>query len=403
MLTALAGLLCAITLVQCVFVLRVRRVIPSLSSIEPATRPSTWPTVSVIVPAKDEQEHIESALRSKLASDYPSLQVVVVDDRSTDATSEILQRMMAEPRVEGAPELRVTRVDALPDRWLGKLNALGRGLEASSGDWVLLADADVHIEPGVLRTLIAHAEERSIDMIAVFPQMRSVNPIIDASLVGVLRSLTLASRLWTCNDDRKPVGVGVGAFNLVRRRWLQKTSAFELLRMEIADDVALGVLLAQSGARTRIFAGRADVSLVFQPSVRALLRSSDKGGGMFGWGLAAPLVIALAPILVEVLLPLLALSRGGLAALAAALSLAAITATHLVLASHFAAPIVGALLWPIAHLFNSIAICRAGWLAWRRQGVVWRSTFYPRAVIDAGKRLDPLAMRVRLPCCAALR
>ncbi|MBL8678662.1 MAG: glycosyltransferase [Myxococcales bacterium] len=398
----LLGTLCillVISLLQCALALGARRAVPAISSLSErdAPPPARWPTLSVIVPAKDEAEHLEPALRSKLASDYPSLQIVVVDDRSTDATPSILRRMLDERTTDTGPELRVARVDALPEGWLGKLHALQRGFEASSGEWVLLADADVHIAPGVLRTLVAHAEAQSIDMIAVFPEMRPVSPIIDASIAGLLRVLCLSARLWKANDDDAKLGLGVGAFNLVRRRWIEETKAFELLRMEVADDVSLGVLLAQSGARTRLFAGRKDVSLVFQPTVGALLRSSDKGAGMLGWGLFKPLAIASAPVLVELALPLAGLVRGGLSALVAALALAAITVTHLLLTAHFAGPMAGATLWPLAHLFNAFAISRAGWLAWRRQGVVWRGTFYPRAVVDAGRRLDLGAMRVRTP------
>lgn len=399
MLTFFLVVLLLVSLLQCALAIGARRAVSSVSDLRasPAPEPERWPSLSVIVPAKDEEDNIEAALRSKLSSDYPSLQVVVVDDRSTDKTPAILQRIVAESDRSASPELRVTRVDTLPDGWLGKLNALQRGFEASSGEWVLLADADVHIEPGVLRTLVAHAESESLDMIAVFPKMHAVSPVIDASIAGLLRVLCLSARLWKANDDRHKLGLGVGAFNLVRRRWLEQTKAFEVLRMEVADDVSLGVLVAQSGGRTRLYAGREDVSLVFQRTIGALLRSSDKGAGMLGWGIVRPFVIALSPVVVELALPALGLASGGLAATLAIAALFAITATHALLAAHFAAPFGGALLWPVAHIFNAFAISRAGWLAWRKQGVTWRGTFYPRAVVDAGRRLDLGAMRVRTP------
>lgn len=400
LLTALSLVLLLASLAQLTLALRSCRAVPSLDALPPAqTPPSGWPVLSVIVPAKDEGAHIEAALRSKLGCAYPALQVVVVDDRSTDDTPTILARMRGEQeraRREdpSLPELVVTRVDALPDGWLGKLHAMHRGLSVATGEWALFADADVHLAPSTLDRIIAHAERAQIDFVAVFPKMEPVNLVIDASLAGLLRALMLAARMWKANTDGSGIGAGVGAFNLARRRWLEDTRAIEQLRMEIADDVALGALLKQSGARTRLFVGRESVSLVFQDSLSALFRSADKGGGMFGWVLWRPVVMALAPTLIELVLPVAAIIHGGVAATAGALSLAAITATHVIVSAHCAVPVRGAWLWPLGHVFNAATMLRAGWLAWRRQGVVWRSTFYPREVVDAGRRMDLTTMKV---------
>jgi hypothetical protein len=166
--------------------------------------------------------------------------------------------------------------------------------------------------------------------------------------------------------------------------------------MEIADDVALGAWLKQrGGARTRFYAGHATVLAgVSSTRSRALVRSADKGGGMLGWVLWRPALVAAAPIAIELALPAVAIAQGGVAQQLALAALATLTAVHVLTSAHFGGPLRGAWLWPLAHLFNGATMLRAGWLAWRRQGVIWRGTFYPRAVVDAGRRLDPTTMRV---------
>lgn len=390
LLIVFSALLLALALVQCALALRIRQHIPTVDSLpEPADK-QRWPLLSVVVPAKDEGEHIERALRSKLACGYPALEIVVVDDRSTDDTPAILERL-----AKSHPELTATRVDALPEGWLGKLHAMHKGLSAARGEWVLFADADVHIAAGTIQRLIAYAEREGVDFMGVFPKMEPVSVPVDASLAGLLRGLALGGRLWKMNDDRSHIGGGVGAFNLGKREWIERTGAVEHLRMEIADDVALGAYLKQRGALTRMFAGRERVSLVFQPSLSALQTSADKGGGMFRWVLWRPVLVALSPIVIELALPALAVARGGIAALLASLAWLFITVAHALLSSHFEGPLRGALLWPIGHFVNGTTMLRAGWLAWKRQGVVWRGTFYSRAVVDEGRKLDTATMRVK--------
>jgi glycosyltransferase involved in cell wall biosynthesis len=118
------------------------RVVESLPEVEPPC----WPTVSLIVPARDEGLRVRAALETRLSEGYPALEVVLVDDRSVDDTG-------AQARALAANDARLTvsRVDELPDGWLGKVNALRQGLSVARGEWFLFSDADVHIAPGTMQ------------------------------------------------------------------------------------------------------------------------------------------------------------------------------------------------------------------------------------------------------------
>ncbi len=382
----LLGWLCQLALA-----LRIRASVPVVASL-PAPARDTWPTVSLIVPARDEGLHVEGALASKLACGYPSLEVVAIDDRSADETGAIIDRAAARD-----PRLVAVHVTELPDGWLGKVHAMARGLERVTGEWVLLSDADVHVEPGTLERLVAWAEAGGVDLVAVFPRMHPVNLLIDAALAATVRVLTLSGRAWLGNDDASGVGMSVGAFTLVRRSMLVESDALGHLRMEVADDVALGAYLKARGARCRVLVGHADVHLVFMDSLGALARSADKGGGMLGFSWWKTVIFALLPTTLDVVLPAAAIASGGETAMVGAATLAVATATHVVLTRHFDGPLRGALLWPIGEALVGALTLRAGLRAWKNQGIYWRRTFYPRAVIEAGRKLDMISMRVTPP------
>jgi cellulose synthase/poly-beta-1,6-N-acetylglucosamine synthase-like glycosyltransferase len=385
---ALAALTTLLAAVQLVSAFRVARAVPALADLDPEAPPS-WPRLSMIVPARNEAFGIEDALRSKLACGYPNTEIVVVDDRSTDATGSILARLK-----ENMPELRTTRVDVLPEGWLGKLHALSVGVDASAGDWLLFSDADVHIEPGTLEKVIANAEAEGLDMIAMMPRMDPVNVALDASVNSLVRLTALLGRAWEANRDASPIGVGVGAFNLLRRSALARTPGLQHLRMEIVDDVALGAMMKASGARCRFYAARDAVHLVFAERLSVLARGSEKGGGILGFSLLGPLFGGLALLAVDLGIPFAALATGGLGAGLGALQLALVTATCFVIARHFDGPRRGVAFWPLGSLLGIAMLARSGILAWWRKAIVWRGTVYSQRDIEAGRRW--IGGRVRL-------
>jgi hypothetical protein len=344
----------------------------------PAAGPrSSWPRLSIVVPARDEAREIHAALRSKLACGYPALEVVFVDDRSTDGTGDVARRLAAED-----PRLLVVRVDQLPTGWLGKVHAMQRGLEASTGELVLFSDADVVISPGFLEKVVASVESERLDHATVVPLVRARGPLLSPALAAFFRFITLSGRMWLVSDPRSSAAMGVGAFNLVRRASLSATPGLEWLRMEIADDVALALLLKRHGFRSRLFHAGPDVSLEFYPSYRALCRAVEKSGAT----MPLPLLVLAQSMLVVM--------EGGF--LAAGLSWA--TAAGFALAavvSFRSATWHGVPTWPMwfpaaGQALLGFAMVRSGVLATRRGGVRWRDTFYSTAEVRAGSRVMEL-------------
>jgi cellulose synthase/poly-beta-1,6-N-acetylglucosamine synthase-like glycosyltransferase len=350
---------------------RTARALRVVGSLPPGVCAS-WPTVSVIIPARDEGAQVRAALEAKLADGYPALELVLVDDRSSDDTGRVARALAASD-----PRLTVTRVDALPVGWLGKVNALRQGVEVARGEWLLFSDADVHLAPGTLARVIAWAEAEGVDHVAALPSVTPGDRLTTLSLSSFFL-FVLFARLWAVRDPRSTAAAGVGAFNLVRRRALERSPGLERLKMEIGDDQALGVMLKRSGAAQRVLVAREAVSLQFYASFEAMTRAVEKNGA------TAPL-----PVMLLGLGLLVALELGWMVWLGHPLGWAIgalAAATSWGVARWLGHPRWPAALPGLGMLPLGAVLARAALLAWRRGGVVWRGTFYPTEVVRSRPR-----------------
>lgn len=362
-----------------VLLIRAMRAMPRIERLN-APPPVRWPRVSLVMPARDEERTLESAMRSKLGNTYPELELVLVDDRSTDATGTIADQLA---RTE--PRLQVVHVEHLPEGWLGKVHAMQRGLERASGEWVLFSDADVHLAPGALEKIIAYAEQEGLGHVTVLPEITCSGFALQMTLVSLFRLVCVRSRMWEVSDPRSSASMGIGAFNLVRRSALERTPGLEWLKMEIADDVMFGTMLKRSGAKQAVLNGRNGVSLEFYPSLGAFTQAMEKSGASF------PLTPLILSNLILVALecgflagvvsgrPALVLLGAGTWALGAVMTWAFSVWAGF---SRWTAPL--AFLGVLPTAWVSI---RSGVLALMRGGVFWRGTFYPTSVVRAGQRL----------------
>jgi hypothetical protein len=357
--------------------IRAVRGVPVLAETS-ATPPSRWPRVSIVIPACNEAAEIEGAVRSRLSDVYPELEVVLVDDRSTDGTGDIVDRLALEDS-----RVRAIHVSDLPSGWLGKVFALHRGAQIATGELLLFSDADVHVTPSALRRAVALLESGRLDHLAVLPGLWSSGLLVDAAFSAFFRLVWLAARPWAVPDPRSRAACGVGAFNLVRRSALQRSPGFEYLKLEQADDAALGQMLKRSGARCAVANGRGDVGLHFYRSLPDMARGVEKGGAR--WPFAA-VCAGISVLLVLELGPWLALPAPGLPrALGAAGAMLSLAATVGV-ARWMRHGVLPAVLAPVGVILLAAMMVRAGALAALRGGVSWRGTFYRTSDLRAGSR-----------------
>ena len=173
---------------------------------------ATLPRVSVIVPARNEIEMVEPALRSVLDLDYPDLEVVAVDDRSDDATGSVLDTLAASDS-----RLKVIHVADLPVGWIGKNHALQRGAEIASGELLLFTDADVLFERTVLVRAVRHLMTHGYDHLTMPADVRVASAALELFVAAFALLFNGYFRPWRVSDPRSSAAVGFGSFNLVRR------------------------------------------------------------------------------------------------------------------------------------------------------------------------------------------
>ncbi|MEA1951541.1 MAG: glycosyltransferase family 2 protein, partial [Planctomycetota bacterium] len=239
--------------------------------------PRSWPRLSVVIPACDEGHTLEAAIQTVLDQDYPHIEIVLIDDRSTDNTGRIV-----DAAAEADERVRPLHISELPDGWLGKVNALRHGFERTSGRWVLFTDADVHLAPGTLRRAVAYGENRGLDHLALIPDVWPATLLTDVAISAFFRIFMVGMRAWAVENPESSAFVGVGAFNMVRRDAFNKTDGFEWLRLEVADDVGLGMMMKRSGARSAVAHGRGLVGLHWYRSVAEMARGAEKGYSSLG-------------------------------------------------------------------------------------------------------------------------
>jgi glycosyltransferase involved in cell wall biosynthesis len=218
------------------------------------------PLVSVIVPARNEEDTIEQGLRSLLSLDYGNYEVIAVNDRSTDRTGEIMESVAASQvsqneRDLGHP-LRVLHHSDLPPGWLGKTHAMWTAAKQASGEWLLFTDADVLFKPDSLRRALAYAESEPADHVVLFPRMIMKRPGEYMMIAFFQTMFMFGHRPWKVADPSTDDHMGVGAFNLVRRRVYDAVGTYQALRMEVLDDMKLGKVVKRAGyAQRNVFGG----------------------------------------------------------------------------------------------------------------------------------------------------
>lgn len=328
--------------------------------------------VSIIVAARDEAAAIEHALQSLLAQEQASSEVTVVNDRSVDATGEILRRTQQQH-----PSLRVIEIETLPPGWLGKNHALHRAAALATGDYLLFTDADVLMAPTAVARAVSHAEANRLDHLAVFPEVPAPNFWTGASFAMFGLGFLMLTQPWFARSGRTPMPIGVGAFNLVRRAKYLEIGGHSTIALRPDDDVALAGRLHATAARQDVLIGAGMISVEWYGSLREFVRGLEKNTfAPFGYSLPKFLT-ALTLHFVTYVVPWSGLLLGGPVAVLAAITIVAQMLT--LSATHGTAdrPWRYAPVMPIAALIFEYVIARAVFLTLRNGGIRWRETFYP--------------------------
>ena len=346
-------------------------------------KPAGNPRVGIIVPARNEEEDIAETLTRLLALDYDNYEVIAVDDRSTDRTGEIMDRIAAS--AEAHDRLKVIHLDDLPPGWLGKTHAMWTAAQQASGDWLLFTDADVLFKPDSLRRALAYAEAEPADHVVLLPRMIMKRPSEKMMIAFFQTLFVFGHRPWKVADPKAKDHIGVGAFNLVRRRVYDAIGSYERLRMEVLDDLKLGKVVKNAGYAQRNVFGGDLISVRWAKGALGVVRNLTKNFFAvmsFQWPRLLLSCFALAFLN---LMPFLGIWLAhGWARLPYAVALASMFLIYVGVSLKSAVPSYYFVLHPVSTALFIYTMLLSMIVTLSRGGVVWRGTFYPLEELRKG-------------------
>lgn len=207
--------------------------------------------VSVIVPARNEQKNIRRCVEALMAQDYPNLQILVLDDRSSDATPVILAELSARD-----PRLVILAGSELPAGWAGKPHALYQAAKSATGEWLLFIDADTFLHPNAVSAVVASAKNSGADLYTVMTEQITGSFWEKAVMPLVMTALSVGFSPRKVNDPNTRDAIANGQFILIRRAVYDAIGGHERLKNYIVEDKAISEQVKWSGYRLVVADGR---------------------------------------------------------------------------------------------------------------------------------------------------
>jgi glycosyltransferase involved in cell wall biosynthesis len=361
------------------------RAISRLPELPVSAPNDTLPMVSVVVAARNEEETIAPALQALLALDYDDLEIVVVNDRSTDRTGSIL-----DDEAGRSERLRVIHVESLPQGWLGKNHALAVGAAKARGDWILFTDADVHLTPLSLDRAVGYAEKQGLDHLAVAPRLEMNGLLLNLFSGAFALLFAQVTRPWLARRPGSRFHIGIGAFNLIRTRVYRSVGGHGPIRLRPDDDLRLGRLIKEAGFQQDLAFGQDEVVVEWYSSIGEAMRGLEKNSfSAVNYSLPMALLAGTLATLMGVY-PFVAL----LFSSGAALVIHAITCSLAVLlfAGSTRTSGSGILLapaFPLAAFLVLFIVGRATAMTLLKDGVTWRGTHYTLRELKTNRSFLP--------------
>lgn len=232
----------------------------SAPELQPAL-PVKCPDVDIIVPARDEAETIGRVIASLLAQDYAGrFQVILVDDSSSDGTAST-----AAAAAGAGKSLRIITGQPKPAGWSGKLWAVSQGIEQSSAQVMLLADADIVHDPRHLATLVARLDSPAVDMVSEMVRLNCVSFAERALVPAFVYFFQMLYPFARVNEERSRVAAAAGGTVLIRRSAVERIGGIASIRGALIDDVTLAKSVKRGGA---IYLGHSGLATSIRPYPR---------------------------------------------------------------------------------------------------------------------------------------
>lgn len=235
--------------------------------------PAELPFISVLVPARNEEGKIGRCLDSLLKQNYPHFEIVVIDDRSTDNTAQIIQSY-----VDADEKKRIKFIHGkdAPDGWIGKCNALAHAVNYAIGQWLIFTDADTYHKPNSIRDAVYYAANQQADLVSFVPLQELGSFPEKLIMPTLLSSFLLGDPFHTVNDPECPRAYAYGQYIICRRTSYFAVGGHQSVRNEIVEDHALGKVFKDQAYKIEVADGRTLYSVRMYTNLTSLWQGWTK-------------------------------------------------------------------------------------------------------------------------------
>lgn len=224
------------------------RLTPYLDKFENTSKDT--PKVSIILPARNEQDYIERCLDSLIKQDYGNYEIIVIDDSSDDNTGKII----AEYAKENSKIIPVT-AKPKPEGWMGKNWACMEGFRKSSGELLLFTDADTKHSKNVVSLAVAHLQSTNLDALSTIPKLLTFDFWTNVTLPMISTFLHTRFSALNVNNPTKKTGYFFGSFFILKKKTYEDVGMHEGVKHEIIEDGALGKKVKEQGHKMKLVRG----------------------------------------------------------------------------------------------------------------------------------------------------
>lgn len=233
--------------------------------VKPASPPQNAPLISICIPARNEEQNIRVCVESALMQNYPNFEIIVLDDRSTDATPRILAELATLDS-----RLHPISGSDLPSGWVGKPHALHQASTSARGEWLCFVDADTFLSPQALSSCYVKAMEVQADLFTTLHRQIMGSFWEKAVMPIVVTALSVGFNPRKVNDPTYKDAIASGQFILIRREVYEKIGGHASVRDQIVEDQALAERVKWSGDRLALADGTALISTRMYTSLSSM-------------------------------------------------------------------------------------------------------------------------------------
>ena len=331
------------------------------------------PLVSIIVAARNEEIGLKESLQSQFSQSYGHLEWILVNDRSTDHTPNIMNEIQSDNK-----NANVIHITELPPGWLGKNHALFVGAKEAKGEFLLFTDADVLFHKDAMSKAVHYFMNHELDHLTAAPNLRGKRLWLNSFIAFFMFGFSYFKRPWLANNPRSKVGIGIGAFNLVRKEAYEKLGTHEVIKMRPDDDLMLGKKMKEMGFRHRMITALTLLEVEWYSTLKEAFIGLEKNTFAGLHYRISMVLFAIFGVFVSQVLPfltlfsfdrlLITLSVGNVLLLGMIYSMIILRMTRYSTWMF--------LLFPFTALLFIYSIIRASFLTFIRGGIVWRGTKY---------------------------